>query len=69
MDHSQALGLHAAEKYLLGELAPEVREQFEAHYFECGECANDVKAGAAFIDCARALFKECPGLPRISGRL
>jgi anti-sigma factor RsiW len=64
------LRLHAAEKYLLGELAPEVREQFEEHYFECEACANDVKAGAAFIDGARVLFKEkCSGLPRISGRL
>ena len=68
MDHSQALRLHAAEKYLLGELAPEVREQFEEHYFECEECANDVKAGAAFIDCARVSFKGSPGLPRISER-
>ena len=58
MDHSEALRLQAAEKYVLGELSPELREEYEEHYFECEECMADVKAAAAFVDGARELFRE-----------
>ena len=58
MDHSEAVRLQAAEKYLLGELSPELREQYEEHYFECEECASDLKAAAAFTDGARELFRK-----------
>jgi hypothetical protein len=58
MNHSEALQLQAAEKYVLGELSPELREEYEEHYFECDECASDVKAAAAFGDSARELFRE-----------
>ena len=58
MDHSEALQLQAAEKYILGELAPELRDEYEEHYFECEECASDVKAAAAFGDSARELFRK-----------
>jgi len=39
----------ASEKYLLDELAPEVREAFEEHLFGCHECAMDVRAGVVFL--------------------
>jgi Putative zinc-finger len=58
MNHSEALQLQAAEKYILGELSPELREEYEEHYFECEECASDVKAAAAFGDSARELFRK-----------
>ena len=53
MDHSEAVQLMATERYLLGELPPAVRDAFEEHFFECQECALDVRAGAAFIDGAK----------------
>jgi hypothetical protein len=53
MDHSEAVRLMATERYLLGELSPETREAFEEHFFECQECALDVRAGNAFIDEAK----------------
>jgi len=56
MDHSEAVSLMAAEKYLLGELAPESREQFEEHFFGCQECARDVRAGAAFVEHTKVLL-------------
>jgi len=46
----------AAEKYLLGELAPELREQFEEHFFDCQECALEVRAGAAFVEHSKVLL-------------
>ena len=53
MEHSEAVRLMATERYLLGELSPEIRDAFEEHFFECQECALDVRAGAAFIDEAK----------------
>ncbi len=53
MEHQEAQRLMATERYLLGELAPEIREPFEEHLFACRECALDVRAAAAFIDQAK----------------
>ena len=53
MNHDEAIRLKAAEKYLLGELSAELRDQYEDHYFGCAECAQDVRTGAVFIDNAR----------------
>jgi len=36
---------------------PELRAEFEEHYFECAECAMDLRATTAFLDAARAEFK------------
>ncbi|HXR15765.1 MAG TPA: zf-HC2 domain-containing protein [Terriglobales bacterium] len=58
MDHSEAIRLMAAEKYLLGELAPDSREQFEEHFFECQECALDVRAGAALVEHSKVVLSE-----------
>jgi anti-sigma factor RsiW len=54
MDHSQALSTLATERYLLGEMTEQERDAFEEHYFDCGECAEDVRAGALMTDGARA---------------
>lgn len=56
MNHSEAIRLKAAEKYLLGELSAELRDQYEDHYFGCMECAQDVRAGAVFVDNARDVW-------------
>jgi hypothetical protein len=53
MNHDEAIRLKAAEKYLLGELSAELRDQYEDHYFGCAECGQDVRTGAVFIDNAR----------------
>jgi hypothetical protein len=53
MDHTQAVRIDAAEKYLLSELTAEERDAFEEHYFSCSECADDVRVGAVFMDNAR----------------
>ncbi len=58
MDHSEAVELMATERYLLGEMTPEQREAFEAHFFECYECALDVRAEAAFLKEAEAQLPE-----------
>jgi hypothetical protein len=58
MDHSEALQQMAAERYLLNELTPDAREAFEEHFFDCPECALDLRAGAAFVEEAKAQLPE-----------
>jgi len=53
MQHSEAVQMMATERYLLGEFSEEMREAFEAHFFECEECAHDLRAAAALIDEAK----------------
>jgi Putative zinc-finger len=63
MNHSEALEQMAAEKYLLGELPPDLRDAFEEHFFDCPECALEVRAGAAFVDEAKVQLPELTALP------
>lgn len=58
MNHDEALRLQAAEKYLLNEFTPQQRDEYEEHYFDCNECAEDVKATAVFLESARQLIRE-----------
>src|SRR5450631_1040663 len=58
MDHQQATEQKAAERYLLNELAPDARDAFEEHLFDCPECAFDIRAGVAFVDEAKAQLPE-----------
>ena len=58
MDHSEAVRLNMVEKYLLGELSPDARDQFEEHYFDCPECAADVRALSTFMATSRTIFNE-----------
>ena len=60
MDHLEAKRLHAAEKYLLGELSADQRDAYEEHYFDCAECAEDVKATLTFVSAGREVFREEP---------
>jgi hypothetical protein len=58
MDHEEAVRRHAAERYLLNELAADEREDFEAHFFGCTVCADEVQTTFAFADNAKAVFSE-----------
>src|SRR5258706_3927517 len=58
MDHDEAIQLQAAVKYVLGELSPVQREEYEEHYFDCAECASDLKAAATFVDAAREVLRQ-----------
>jgi hypothetical protein len=49
MNHSEAVEQMTAERYLLNELTPDVRDAFEEHVFDCPECALDLRASAVFV--------------------
>jgi hypothetical protein len=58
MEHNEAVRLQAVEKYILGELSPAVRDEFEAHYFDCAVCSFNLRAGVAFAAGTRQFFTE-----------
>src|SRR5438093_9115401 len=58
MDHNGAIRLQAAVKYVLGELSQVQRDEYEEHYFDCAECATDIKALATFADTTREVLPQ-----------
>lgn len=58
MDHDHAVQTHAVERYLLKEMTPAERLEFEEHYFDCVVCAEDLRAAARFIDEAKAVWQD-----------
>ncbi|MEO8367974.1 MAG: zf-HC2 domain-containing protein, partial [Candidatus Solibacter sp.] len=56
MLHQEALATKASERYLLGEMSEPERFDFEAHYFDCPACADEVRAGEAL---ARGIHAVC----------
>jgi hypothetical protein len=49
MDHKDAVATQAIERYLLDEMSADERDLFEAHFFDCSECAFDVRSGVQMI--------------------
>ena len=67
MQHQQALATKASERYLLGEMDEPERFEFEAHYFDCPACAEDVRTGVAMARGIKAVCAEDATLrPHIS---
>ena len=58
MTHADAAATHVVERYLLGELSADERDQFESHVFDCLDCADDLKAAAIFLDSTRSVMRE-----------
>jgi hypothetical protein len=57
MDHDVVVREKMTEKYLLEELDPRVRGEFEEHFFDCPECALDVRAGSEFVTRSKLILK------------
>jgi hypothetical protein len=66
MDHNEAVRQKATEKYMLDELDPDLRDQFEEHLFDCQECALDVRAAAMFVEQTKVVLTEPPAEVRVS---
>jgi hypothetical protein len=58
MDHQNTVTIRLAERYITGELSQQEREEFEQHFFECPECAEEVRLGAQFAENSKAVFRE-----------
>jgi hypothetical protein len=53
VNHQEAIAQTAVERYLLDEMSPTERDDFEEHYFGCNECATELRATAAFLNAAK----------------
>ncbi|HEY3971702.1 MAG TPA: zf-HC2 domain-containing protein [Candidatus Sulfotelmatobacter sp.] len=58
MDHTDVVRDKTTERYLLNELSPDIRDEFEEHYFDCPECAQDVSAAAQFVKHSKSVLAE-----------
>jgi len=58
MDHDMVVRQKMTERYLLDELDPAARDEFEEHFFDCKECALDVHAGALFVEQSKVVLAE-----------
>ena len=67
MEHTEAVQLKAAERYVLGELTGDLRAQYEDHYFGCAECAAELKLAAMFAANARAELEAEVATARLAG--
>jgi len=60
MDHDVVVRDKMTERYLLDELDPGLRDQFEEHFFDCPDSALDVRAGTELIAQSKAILGEPP---------
>jgi len=78
MDHDAVVRQKMTERYLLNELDSDARDQFEEHFFDCLECAQDVRLGALFVEQTKVVLAEQaepamaaaapkPAIPRYTG--
>jgi hypothetical protein len=58
MDHDDAISCQAAARYVAGELTPDGRDAFEAHFFDCAECAEEVRWEQIFAANVRAISRQ-----------
>lgn len=58
MEHADVVRLDAVEKYVLGELPADLRDEFEEHYFDCAECAADVKHLMTFVTAGKMVLED-----------
>lgn len=58
MDHELVARQRITERYLLGELEADALHEFEEHFFDCPDCALDVRAGALFVEQSNVLLAD-----------
>ena len=64
MEHSESVETMAAERYALGEMTLEERDQFEEHFFDCRECAPSVRDEVSIAVATHHLIPKPAAAPR-----
>jgi hypothetical protein len=67
MDHPEATRVGAVERYSLDEMSARERAEFEEHFFDCPQCAADVRITAEFLDTARRELERDPTNENVGG--
>jgi hypothetical protein len=63
MNHVEAEATEAIGRYLLGEMDEDEETDFEKHYFECVDCAEEVRISTVFLANLRAVLMEPSSSP------
>lgn len=63
MNHNQAIDTKSPMRYVLGELAPADRDEFEEHLADCSNCMNEVWMATSFAANAKEVFRSEPAKP------
>lgn len=58
MEHTDAIETNASDRYVLRQLSAAEADAFEEHYFDCADCAEDVRLGMTIMDGGRRLVRE-----------
>jgi hypothetical protein len=58
IDHEAAIRTHTPERYILGELKPLEREEFEEHLADCRMCMQEIRAMDIFAANASAAYAD-----------
>lgn len=58
MDHAEATATYATDRYLLDELSAAEADAFEQHFFDCVECADDLRIGMRIMNGGRDLARR-----------
>ena len=58
MDHEHAINRKIAEQYVFGELSETDANAFEEHFFDCGDCAEDVRDEMQMLESGRDVVRE-----------
>jgi len=68
MNHEEAIRTQAAERYLLGEMNEAERDAWEAHFFSCAVCTEELKASAGFVNAVQDFFSSAPATAQVPER-
>jgi hypothetical protein len=60
MDHEHAITRKIAEQYVFGELSETDANAFEEHFFDCGDCAEDVRDEMQMLESGRDVVRDEP---------
>jgi len=67
MNHDEVVRQKLTERYLLHELEEPARDEFEEHFFQCSECALDIRTASEFVETSKIILAQ-PAEERVSGR-
>jgi hypothetical protein len=69
MNHSQAIETKLPMRYVLGDLMPADRDEFEEHLADCSNCMNEVWMATTFAANAKEVFRTGTGMHAEQPRL
>jgi Putative zinc-finger len=58
MNHDEVVRQKLTERYLLHELEDQSRDEFEEHFFQCSECALDLRTASEFVETSKIIFLQ-----------